>query len=81
MSNLSQWLDVPNEGDEAYPLRGWPVIAQEDANVYREWFDQEWISGKLLYSTHLPALHRLLFAIVNNILTPKSIMKPTWSKM
>jgi hypothetical protein len=46
MSNLSQWLDVPNEGDEAYPLRGWPVIAQEDANVYREWFDQEWISGK-----------------------------------
>jgi hypothetical protein len=40
------------------------VIAQEDTDAYREWFNKEWITDKPLYATRLSALHRLLFAII-----------------
>jgi hypothetical protein len=68
-------LSVLNEGDETYPLRSWPIIAKEDVDAYQVWFDKEWVSGKPLYVTRLPALHRILFVLINNILTPKSNVK------
>jgi hypothetical protein len=35
MEKLENLLSVPNERDEAYPLRGWPIIAPEDTDAYR----------------------------------------------
>jgi hypothetical protein len=75
MERLAGWLYVSNEGDEAYPLRRWLIIAHEDADVYRQWFDREWVADKPLYVTHFIALHRLLFAINNNIMILKSTIK------
>jgi hypothetical protein len=72
MNNLANLFNITNVGDEVYPLRGWPVIAQENVDAYQERFDQEWVSNKSLYVTRLSTLHRLLFVIINNILTLKS---------
>jgi hypothetical protein len=51
MDILACWLHVPNEGDEVYPLRDWPVIAHEDVDAYHEWFDREWVANKPPYAT------------------------------
>ena len=67
-------LDLDNEGEEIYPFRNWPKDAKE--NEYKQWITGIGdVHGRKLYCSHLPAVHWLLFVIINNILLPKSQIK------
>jgi len=74
--NLALWLGLVNTGEETYPLRKWPIdVAEGNEYNYKRWFDRNNTSGAPTYVTKLPALHRLAFLFINNILTPKSTIK------
>ena len=67
-------FDLENEGEEIYPLRNWPE--GEDENKYKMWITGVGdVAGRKLYCSHLPAVHWLLFIIINNILLPKAGIK------
>jgi len=74
--NLAMWLGLVNDGEETYPLRKWPSeMALGNEYSYKRWFDRTNAGGAPNYVTKLPALHRLAFLFINNILTPKSTIK------
>jgi hypothetical protein len=60
MENLGRYLNITNEGDEVRPLRGWPDIAQEDADASRTWFDKEWVVSKSLYDTIKTSMEQII---------------------
>ena len=67
-------FDLENEGEEIYPLRNWPE--GENETEYKEWITGIGdVVGRKLYCSHLPAVHWLLFVIINNILLPKAQIK------
>ena len=75
-ANLAMWLGLVNDGEETYPLRKWPIdTALGNEYTYKRWFDRTNTGGAPNYVTKLPALHRLAFLFINNILTPKSTIK------
>ena len=82
LANMAQWLELPNEGEESYPLRNWPLQALESSRLYKKWFDRNNIGGSI-YVSNLPSIHRLLFILINNILIPKATIKTNleWGPM
>jgi hypothetical protein len=79
---MAQWLELPNEGEETYPLRNWPLSALGSSFDYKRWFDRNH-NGGAIYVSNLPSMHRLLFLFINNILTPKATIKTNleWGSM
>ena len=67
-------FELENEGEEIYPFRNWPET--EDENEYKAWITGIGdVHGRKLYCSHLPAVHWLLFVIINNIILPKAGIK------
>ena len=75
LENIANWFGLTNAGEESYPLRSWPTLAIDTADHYKNWFDRNNRTGAPLYSSSLPSIHRLVFLLINNILTPKSTIK------
>jgi hypothetical protein len=42
---------------------------------YKRWFVSRLINDREIFATSLPAVHRLVFHFINNILTPKATLK------
>ena len=82
LANMAQWLELPNDGEESYPFRNWPLAALGTHGQYKKWFDRNNIGGPI-YVSNLPSLHRLLFLLINNILIPKATIKTNleWGPM
>lgn len=82
-STVAQFLEIPNDGEETYILRGWPSCATKIADKYKTLFDRKNRARASLYCSHLPALHRLIFLFINNILVPKAAIKTNieWGPM
>lgn len=84
VENLADIFQVPNAGEEVYINRSWPSLPNvtlESREKYRWWFDHTWKPGMRQYTSSLPALHRLLYLFVNNILTPKISVKTKLERM
>ena len=75
-ATLAAAFDLENEGEEVYPFRHWPETADESENEYKIWITGIGdVHGRKLYCSHLPAVHWLLFIIINNCLLPKAGIK------
>ena len=73
-ATLAATFDLEDAGEEIYPFRHWPETVDEDE--YKMWITGVGdVHGRKLYCSHLPAVHWLLFIIINNILLPKAGIK------
>lgn len=84
LQNLADIFQVPDNGLKVYINRNWPLVPNvslESHEMYRQWFDRTWKPHTVQYVFGLPALHRLLYFFINNILTPKSTVKSNLERM
>ena len=75
-SSISSALNLPNDAEleEIYVTHGsWPKAPEQTWAQYRAWFNKDIFVD--FYATELPAVHRLAFLFINNILTPKRDLK------
>ena len=76
LGNIAAWLEVPNEGEETYLLRGWTQMALGTADQYKTWFDRNNRGVAPVYVSNLPSLHRCSSPSLTTSSSPKQPSKP-----
>jgi hypothetical protein len=70
-----KWFSILETGEQIYAYCKWSEIIEGTIGDYKKWFVPRMINDQNFFATFLPAVHRLAFHFINNILTPKATLK------